>query len=55
MAAIVIGRDGKVVARFHPRTAPDDKELVAVLEKQLAAEIPEDSALAKKMKEAKAS
>lgn len=31
----VIGRDGKVVARFEPRTKPDADEVVAVLEAEL--------------------
>jgi len=31
----VIGKDGAVVARFGPRTAPDDPELVATIEKAL--------------------
>jgi glutathione peroxidase len=31
----VIGKDGTVVARFGPRTAPDDPELVATIEKAL--------------------
>jgi glutathione peroxidase len=34
----LVGRDGKVVARFTPRTAPDDQDLVAAVEKLLAAE-----------------
>lgn len=32
----VIGKDGKVVARFAPRTAPDDAEMVKVIEAELA-------------------
>ena len=32
----LIGKDGAVVARFGPRTAPDDPELVAAIEKALA-------------------
>jgi len=32
----VIGRDGAVVARFAPPTAPDDPALVAAIEKALA-------------------
>ncbi len=31
----LIGRDGAVVARFGPRTAPDDPTLVAAIEKAL--------------------
>ncbi len=33
----VVGRDGRVVARFSPDTPPDDAALVAVLEDALAA------------------
>lgn len=32
----LIGRDGQVVARFSPRTAPDDAALVAAIEAELA-------------------
>jgi glutathione peroxidase len=32
----VIGRDGKVAARFAPTTAPDDAALVAAIEAELA-------------------
>jgi glutathione peroxidase len=32
----VIGRDGKVVARFQPKTSPDDAEVVKVIEAELA-------------------
>lgn len=31
----VVGRDGAVIARFSPTTAPDDPALVAVIEKAL--------------------
>lgn len=31
----VLGRDGDVVARFEPQTAPDDPELKAAIEKAL--------------------
>ena len=31
----VVGRDGKVVARFAPQTAPDDPAFVAAIEKAL--------------------
>lgn len=31
----LIGKDGKVVARFAPRTAPSDAEVVATIEKEL--------------------
>jgi glutathione peroxidase len=33
----LVGRDGAVVARFAPTTAPDDKELVGAIEAALAA------------------
>jgi glutathione peroxidase len=33
----LIGRDGQVLARFSPRTKPDDPEVVAAVEKALAA------------------
>ncbi|MER6677796.1 glutathione peroxidase [Streptomyces sp. NPDC000983] len=33
----LIGRDGRVVARFSPQTEPDAAEIVAELERQLAA------------------
>lgn len=36
-AKFVVGRDGKVVARYHPKTAPNDATLVATVEKALAA------------------
>jgi glutathione peroxidase len=32
----VIGRDGKIVARFAPKTKPESEEVVAVIEEQLA-------------------
>ncbi len=32
----LVSRDGKVVARFSPRTAPDDEELVAAIKKELS-------------------
>ena len=32
----IIGRNGEVVARFSPRTKPDDPELMKVLEAELA-------------------
>jgi len=31
----LVGRDGKVIARFGPKTAPDDAELRAAIEKAL--------------------
>lgn len=33
----LVGKDGKVVARFAPTTAPDDPDLVAAIEAALAA------------------
>ena len=33
----LIGRDGQLVHRFSPRTAPSDEELVSAIEAQLAA------------------
>ncbi len=35
-AKFVIGKDGRVVARFSPRTAPDAPELTAAIDKALA-------------------
>lgn len=32
----VVDKDGKVVARFEPRIKPDSKEVIEVIEKQLA-------------------
>ena len=32
----LVGKDGKVIARFAPKTAPDDPELLAAIEKALA-------------------
>jgi glutathione peroxidase len=32
----LVGRDGKVIARYAPKTAPDDKELVAAIDAALA-------------------
>lgn len=34
-AKFLVGKDGKVVARFNPRVAPDAPELVAAIEKAL--------------------
>ena len=34
----LVGRDGKVIARFGPRTAPDDPELRAAIDRALAQE-----------------
>lgn len=36
-AKFLIGRNGEVVARFDPRTAPDDKSIVEAIEKELKA------------------
>jgi glutathione peroxidase len=35
-AKFVIGKDGNVVARFSPKTAPDAPELIAAIDKALA-------------------
>lgn len=35
-AKFLVGRDGKVLQRFHPKVTPEDKDLVAALEKALA-------------------
>ena len=32
----LVGRDGTVVARFHPKTAPEDPALVAAVEAEIA-------------------
>jgi glutathione peroxidase len=34
-AKFLVGKDGRVVARFNPRVAPDAPELVAAIEKAL--------------------
>ena len=34
----LVGRDGRIVARFEPRTTPDDEKVIAAVEKALAAE-----------------
>jgi glutathione peroxidase len=36
----LIGRDGKVAARFSPKTTPDAPEVIAAIEKALAVEAP---------------
>jgi len=36
----LVGRDGKVIARFAPRTKPDDPELLAAIDKALMAAAP---------------
>ena len=38
----VIGRNGEVVARFSPRTKPDDPELLKVIEAELKKKSPEN-------------
>jgi glutathione peroxidase len=35
----LIGRNGQVIARFGPRTAPDDKDVIAAIEKALAEKV----------------
>lgn len=35
-AKFLVGRDGKVIARFDPRVTPDSKQLVEAIEKALA-------------------
>lgn len=47
---IIVNRKGEVIGRFHPRTAPDDKALVAAIESQLDETVPENSALGRKQK-----
>jgi glutathione peroxidase len=37
---IILGRDGEVVARFSPKTKPDDPAVVEVIEAELAKEVP---------------
>ncbi|MNZ46198.1 Hydroperoxy fatty acid reductase gpx2 [compost metagenome] len=32
----LVGKDGRVLARFSPRTAPDDSTVVTAIEKALA-------------------
>jgi glutathione peroxidase len=34
----LIGKDGKAIARFEPRTKPDDAKVIEAIEKALAAE-----------------
>ncbi len=36
----LIGRDGKVISRFEPRTKPDAKKVVSAIEKALRAKSP---------------
>ena len=35
-AKFLVGKDGKLIARFNPRVAPDAPELIAAIEKALA-------------------
>lgn len=42
----LVGRDGKVIARFSPKTAPDAEEVTAAIEKALAQAKPEAEATA---------
>jgi len=39
-AKFLVGRDGQVVARFDPKTKPDNPDLVAAVEKALAVPAP---------------
>jgi glutathione peroxidase len=39
----LVGRDGKVIARFSPRTKPDSKEVVEAIEKALKQPVPDDA------------
>ena len=34
---VIVGKDGKVAARFHPDVAPDAPELLGAIDKALAA------------------
>ena len=36
----LVGRDGKVIARFAPRTKPDDPELLAAIDAALQTAVP---------------
>jgi glutathione peroxidase len=36
----IVGRDGRVCARFAPTTRPDDRSVVEAIERELAAEAP---------------
>lgn len=40
----VVGRDGKVIAKYSPRTNPDDEKLTAAIETALKAERPKETA-----------
>jgi hypothetical protein len=35
-----VGRDGTVLAKFSPKTLPEDKQITDAIEKALAAEKP---------------
>lgn len=37
----LVSRDGQVIARFSPRTKPDDKQVIQAIEEALAKPIPE--------------
>lgn len=42
-AKFLIGRDGKIIARFSPRTKPEDAELVAAVKKALEQSAPAEA------------
>lgn len=42
-AKFLVGRDGKVIARFSPRTKPEDEELVAAVKQALAQSSPAEA------------
>ncbi len=50
-AKFLVNRKGEVVERFHPRIKPDDKDVIAAIERLLDEEVPSDSPLGKKLKE----
>lgn len=50
-AKFLVNRKGEVVERFHPRIKPDDKDVIAAIERLLDEEVPADSPLGKKLKE----
>jgi len=39
----LVGRDGRVAARFDPRTKPNDEKVIAAIEGELAQEAPADA------------
>lgn len=49
----LVNRKGEVVARFGPRTKPQDPKLTGAIEEQLAVAVPEDSPLSKEEKKKK--